>query len=108
MEIIVTREAKKATVMMTGKREITIVLVTKASHTTWRKSAVALAPNLRVAVAVAAAFKVAAALVLVLCQTTASEVMTTTMWRTPTWTWMKERYPYQVTPIQPSSVGYWR
>eukprot|EP00957_Ditylum_brightwellii_P038923 2941088-Ditylum_brightwellii.AAC.1 len=31
--IIVTREAKEATVVMTGKKEITIVLVTKASHT---------------------------------------------------------------------------
>eukprot|EP00957_Ditylum_brightwellii_P205858 15345754-Ditylum_brightwellii.AAC.1 len=29
--IIVTREAKEATVMMTGKKEIAIVLVTKAS-----------------------------------------------------------------------------
>eukprot|EP00957_Ditylum_brightwellii_P052258 3963568-Ditylum_brightwellii.AAC.1 len=52
---IVTREVKEATVVMTGEKEIDIMLVTKASHTTWRKSAVALAPNLRVAAAVAAA-----------------------------------------------------
>eukprot|EP00957_Ditylum_brightwellii_P064029 4857200-Ditylum_brightwellii.AAC.1 len=88
--IIMTREAKDATVMMTGKKEIAIVLVTKASHITWRKSAVALAPNLRVAVTVAAALQAASALVLVLCQITASKVMTTTMYRIPTWTWMKE------------------
>eukprot|EP00957_Ditylum_brightwellii_P039081 2954025-Ditylum_brightwellii.AAC.1 len=75
---------------MTGEKEIAIVLVTKASHTTWRKSAVALAPNLRVAAAVAAAlqatatFQVSTALVLILCQTTANKVMTTIMWRIPT------------------------
>eukprot|EP00957_Ditylum_brightwellii_P069910 5309023-Ditylum_brightwellii.AAC.1 len=46
MTIIMTREAKEATVVMIGKKEIAIVPVTKASHTTWRKSAVALAPNL--------------------------------------------------------------
>eukprot|EP00957_Ditylum_brightwellii_P058521 4437484-Ditylum_brightwellii.AAC.1 len=87
-----TREAKEATVMMTGKKEISIMLITKASHTMWRKSTVALAPNLRVAVTVAfqaaATFQAAAALVLVfaLCQITASKVMTITMLRTPTWT----------------------
>eukprot|EP00957_Ditylum_brightwellii_P108153 8251161-Ditylum_brightwellii.AAC.1 len=53
MTVILTREAKEATVMMTGKKEISVVLVTNASHTMWRKSAVALAPNLRVAVTVA-------------------------------------------------------
>eukprot|EP00957_Ditylum_brightwellii_P006582 499189-Ditylum_brightwellii.AAC.1 len=51
MTIIVAREAKEATVVMTGKKEIAIMLVTKASHTTWRKSAVALTPNLRVTAA---------------------------------------------------------
>eukprot|EP00957_Ditylum_brightwellii_P162661 12386561-Ditylum_brightwellii.AAC.1 len=77
--IIMTREAKEATVVMTGKKEIVIVLVTKASHIMWRKSAVALAPDLSVAAAVAvtlqtaASFQAAAALVLVLCQTTARE-----------------------------------
>eukprot|EP00957_Ditylum_brightwellii_P020834 1571136-Ditylum_brightwellii.AAC.1 len=69
--VIMIREAKEATVVMTGKKEITIVLVTKASHTMWRKSAVTLAPNLRVAAAVAAVLQATAALVL--CQTTASK-----------------------------------
>eukprot|EP00957_Ditylum_brightwellii_P009288 702835-Ditylum_brightwellii.AAC.1 len=82
--IIMIREAEEATVVMTGKKEITIVLVTKVSHTTWRKSTVVLAPNLRVAAAVAAALQVAAVLVLVLCQMTASEVMTTAMQRIAT------------------------
>eukprot|EP00957_Ditylum_brightwellii_P185165 14100839-Ditylum_brightwellii.AAC.1 len=45
--IILTREAEETTVVMTGKKEITIVLVTKASHTMWRKSVVALAPDLK-------------------------------------------------------------
>eukprot|EP00957_Ditylum_brightwellii_P085260 6484244-Ditylum_brightwellii.AAC.1 len=35
---IVTKEAKDATAMMTGKEEITIVLLIKASHITWRKT----------------------------------------------------------------------
>eukprot|EP00957_Ditylum_brightwellii_P102540 7815021-Ditylum_brightwellii.AAC.2 len=83
--ITVTREVKKATVVMTGKKEITIALVTKVSHTMWRKSAVTLAPNLRVTAAVTAAiqaaatFQATAALVLVLCQMAASKVKTTTM-----------------------------
>eukprot|EP00957_Ditylum_brightwellii_P118862 9065669-Ditylum_brightwellii.AAC.1 len=75
---------------MTGKKEIAIMLVTKASHIMWRKSVVALAPDLRVAVAVTAALQATVAPVLALCQMTAREVTTTTMWRTPTWTWMKE------------------
>eukprot|EP00957_Ditylum_brightwellii_P004319 327775-Ditylum_brightwellii.AAC.1 len=54
--IIVTRETKEAAVVMTGKEEIVILLVIKASHTMWRKSIVALAPDPRVAVAVTAAF----------------------------------------------------
>eukprot|EP00957_Ditylum_brightwellii_P040411 3058011-Ditylum_brightwellii.AAC.1 len=109
-----TREAKEAAVMMTGKKKIAIMLVTKASHTMWRKSRVALAPNLRVTVTVAVAlqdtatFQAVASLALVFCQITASKVMTTTMWRTPTWTCMKERYSHLVTPIQSSSIGYWR
>eukprot|EP00957_Ditylum_brightwellii_P165971 12636528-Ditylum_brightwellii.AAC.1 len=37
VSIILTREIKEATVVMTGKKEITIVLVTKASHIKWRK-----------------------------------------------------------------------
>eukprot|EP00957_Ditylum_brightwellii_P100848 7685988-Ditylum_brightwellii.AAC.1 len=112
--IIVTREAEEATVVMTGKKEIAILLVTKASCTMWRKSAVALSPDLKVAAAVAAAlqataaFQAVAALVLVLCQMTTSKVMTTTMQRTLPWTWMKERYPHLATMIQPSSVEYWR
>eukprot|EP00957_Ditylum_brightwellii_P003470 262687-Ditylum_brightwellii.AAC.1 len=70
---------------MAGKKEIAIVIVTKASHTMWRKSAVALAPNLSVAAAVAVAlqatatFQVAATLVPVLCQTAVSKVMTIIM-----------------------------
>eukprot|EP00957_Ditylum_brightwellii_P104402 7951423-Ditylum_brightwellii.AAC.1 len=61
-----TKEVEEATVMITGKKEISIVLVTRASHIMWRRSTVALtlALNLRVA----AAFQAAAALVLVLCQ----------------------------------------
>eukprot|EP00957_Ditylum_brightwellii_P039169 2962344-Ditylum_brightwellii.AAC.1 len=51
MTIIVMREAKEATFMMIGKKEIVIVLLTKASHIMLRKSVVALAPNLRVAAA---------------------------------------------------------
>eukprot|EP00957_Ditylum_brightwellii_P091330 6954223-Ditylum_brightwellii.AAC.1 len=102
--IIVTREAKEATVVMTGKKEIAIALVSKASHIMWRKSTVALAPDVRVATA--AAFQAAAALVLVLCQMTAREVTTSTMWRTLMWTWMKKRYPHLVSLIQPSSAGY--
>eukprot|EP00957_Ditylum_brightwellii_P097625 7434659-Ditylum_brightwellii.AAC.1 len=64
---------------MTGEKEIAIVLVTKVSHTMWRKSTVTLTPDLRVAAAVAAAllttaaFQAVAALVLVLCQTTTSK-----------------------------------
>eukprot|EP00957_Ditylum_brightwellii_P092000 7003984-Ditylum_brightwellii.AAC.1 len=53
MTIIMTREAKEAIVVMTGKKEISIVLVTKASYTIWGESAVAFTPNLRVAAAVA-------------------------------------------------------
>eukprot|EP00957_Ditylum_brightwellii_P186976 14239345-Ditylum_brightwellii.AAC.1 len=41
--------------------EIAIVLVTKDSHTTWRKSVVALTPNVRVAATVTAALQAAAA-----------------------------------------------
>eukprot|EP00957_Ditylum_brightwellii_P028057 2118656-Ditylum_brightwellii.AAC.1 len=91
---------------MTGKKEIAIMLVTKASHIMWRKSAVALAPNLRVAVTLqtVATFQAAAALVFVLCQMSASKVMTIAIWRTPTWPWMKKSYLHLVTPIQPSSV----
>eukprot|EP00957_Ditylum_brightwellii_P003416 258830-Ditylum_brightwellii.AAC.1 len=94
--IIMTREAKEATVVMRGKKEIAIVLVTKASHIIWRKSAVTLAPALRVVAAAAvalqatAAFQATAALIIVLCQMTAREVMKITMWRSPIWTWMKE------------------
>eukprot|EP00957_Ditylum_brightwellii_P183341 13965455-Ditylum_brightwellii.AAC.1 len=75
---------------MIGKKEIAIVLVTRASHFMWRRStvALALALNLRVAAALpaAAAFQAAAALVLALCQVTARGAMATTIWRTPTWT----------------------
>eukprot|EP00957_Ditylum_brightwellii_P077733 5906670-Ditylum_brightwellii.AAC.1 len=79
MTIIVIREVNEATIMMISKKEIAIILVTKTSHTMWRKSTVALAPNLRVAAAVAAALQAAdalqaaAVLVLVLCQMTASK-----------------------------------
>eukprot|EP00957_Ditylum_brightwellii_P140346 10693242-Ditylum_brightwellii.AAC.1 len=67
-----TKEVEEATVVMIGKKEIAIVLVTRASHIMWRRItvALALALNLRVAAAlpVAAAFQAAAALVLILCQ----------------------------------------
>eukprot|EP00957_Ditylum_brightwellii_P065230 4947181-Ditylum_brightwellii.AAC.1 len=88
MSIIMTKEVKEATVVMIDKKEITIVLVTRASHTMWRRSTVALAPNPRVAATLPAtvAFQAAAALVLVLCQVTTRGVMITTMWRIPTWT----------------------
>eukprot|EP00957_Ditylum_brightwellii_P007517 568498-Ditylum_brightwellii.AAC.1 len=69
MTIIVTREAKEATVVMTGEKEIAIVLVTKTSRIMRRRSTVALAPNL----SVTATLQAAAALVLILCQTTASK-----------------------------------
>eukprot|EP00957_Ditylum_brightwellii_P161935 12329514-Ditylum_brightwellii.AAC.1 len=104
--IIMTREAKEATVVMTDKKEIVIMLVTNVSHIMWRKSAIALAPALRVVAAVAVALQATAALVLVLCQMTAREVMKITMWRAPTWIWMKERYLHLVTLIQPNSVEY--
>eukprot|EP00957_Ditylum_brightwellii_P127524 9725164-Ditylum_brightwellii.AAC.1 len=64
---------------MTGKKEIAIVLVTKASHIMWRKSVIALAPDLRVAATVTATlqalatFQATAAPVLALCQTTSRE-----------------------------------
>eukprot|EP00957_Ditylum_brightwellii_P002480 190270-Ditylum_brightwellii.AAC.1 len=75
MTTIVTRKAKEATVVMAGKKEITIMLVIKASHTIWRKSVVVLAPNLRVTATVAAAlqatvaFQAAATPIFTLCQT---------------------------------------
>eukprot|EP00957_Ditylum_brightwellii_P135930 10367544-Ditylum_brightwellii.AAC.1 len=70
MSIIMTKEIEEATVVMIGKKEITIVLATRASHIMWKRSTVALAPNPRVAAALpaAAAFQATAALVLVLCQ----------------------------------------
>ena len=43
--------------MMTGKKEITIMLVTKASHIMWRKSTVALTPALRIIAAVVVALQ---------------------------------------------------
>eukprot|EP00957_Ditylum_brightwellii_P115292 8791786-Ditylum_brightwellii.AAC.1 len=89
-----TKKVKEATVVMIGKKEITIVLVTNASHIMWRRSTVALAPNLRVAAALpaAAAFQATAALqatstlVLALCQVTERGVTIPTMWKIPTWT----------------------
>eukprot|EP00957_Ditylum_brightwellii_P101201 7712222-Ditylum_brightwellii.AAC.1 len=61
-----TKEVKETTVVMIGKKEITIVLVTRASHIMWRRSTVALtlALDLRVTAALpaAAAFQAAAAL----------------------------------------------
>eukprot|EP00957_Ditylum_brightwellii_P025819 1953316-Ditylum_brightwellii.AAC.1 len=70
MSIIMTKEVKEATVVMIGKKEIAIVLITRASHIMWRRSTVALTPDPRVAAALpaAATFQAAAALVLVLCQ----------------------------------------
>eukprot|EP00957_Ditylum_brightwellii_P164273 12506425-Ditylum_brightwellii.AAC.1 len=61
-----TKEVEEATVVMIGKKEISIVLVTEASHIMWRRStvALALALDLRATVALpaAAAFQAAAAL----------------------------------------------
>eukprot|EP00957_Ditylum_brightwellii_P195342 14883595-Ditylum_brightwellii.AAC.1 len=59
MTIIMTRGDEEATVLMTGKKEITIVLVTKASHTMWRKIAVIITPDLRVTATAAVAFQAA-------------------------------------------------
>eukprot|EP00957_Ditylum_brightwellii_P009682 729598-Ditylum_brightwellii.AAC.1 len=75
-----TKEVEEATVVMIGKKEIVIVLVTRASHIMWKKSTVALALALRVAAALpaAAAFQAASALVLALCQVTARGATTTT------------------------------
>eukprot|EP00957_Ditylum_brightwellii_P143849 10960931-Ditylum_brightwellii.AAC.1 len=87
------------------------MLVIKASHIRWRKSVVALTPNLRTAATVTATLQAVttlqatAAPVLTLCQTIVSAVMITTMWRTLTWTWMKEMYLHLVKPI---SIRYWR
>eukprot|EP00957_Ditylum_brightwellii_P123024 9380030-Ditylum_brightwellii.AAC.1 len=65
---------------MIGKKEIAIVLVTRASHIKWRRSTVPLAPNPRIAAALpaAATFQATATLVLVLCQVTARGAMITT------------------------------
>eukprot|EP00957_Ditylum_brightwellii_P082463 6269788-Ditylum_brightwellii.AAC.1 len=41
--INMTKEVEEATVVMIGKKEIAIVLVTMASHIMWRRSTVALA-----------------------------------------------------------------
>eukprot|EP00957_Ditylum_brightwellii_P144423 11001738-Ditylum_brightwellii.AAC.1 len=75
---------------MIGKKEIAIMLVTRASYIMWRRSTVALAltldPRVAATLPAAAAFQAAAILVLVLCQVTARGAMITTMWRTPTWT----------------------
>eukprot|EP00957_Ditylum_brightwellii_P006644 504370-Ditylum_brightwellii.AAC.1 len=64
---------------MIGKKEIAIVMVTKASCTMWRENAVALTPNLRITAAVAATLQATATLVLILCQMTASKVMQITL-----------------------------
>eukprot|EP00957_Ditylum_brightwellii_P156066 11878684-Ditylum_brightwellii.AAC.2 len=88
MSIIMTKEVKEAMVVMIGKKEIDIVLVTMASHIMWRRSTVTLALNPRVAATfqAAAAFQAAATLVLILSQVTARGVTITAMWRIPTWT----------------------
>eukprot|EP00957_Ditylum_brightwellii_P151174 11510842-Ditylum_brightwellii.AAC.1 len=90
--------------MMTGKKEIAIVLVIKASHIMWKKSVVTLAPNPKATAIVAAALQATAAPILALCQMAVNAGTTTTMWRTPTWTWMMKMYLHLVTLIQPSSV----
>eukprot|EP00957_Ditylum_brightwellii_P039086 2954547-Ditylum_brightwellii.AAC.1 len=112
MTIIMTREAKEATVMMTSKKEIAIMLAIKASHTMWTKGIVTLVPNPRVAVAAAlqvtATFQAADALVLALIQMKISVVKIITMWRNSTWTLMRERYLQPVTLIRPSNIEYWR
>eukprot|EP00957_Ditylum_brightwellii_P074852 5688356-Ditylum_brightwellii.AAC.1 len=92
--INMTKEVKDATVMMIGKKEIPIVLVTRDSHIMWRRSTVALAlahnPRVAAALPAAATFQATAplalVLILVLCQVTARGATITTMWMTPTWT----------------------
>eukprot|EP00957_Ditylum_brightwellii_P182821 13925619-Ditylum_brightwellii.AAC.1 len=85
-----TKGVKEATVIMIGKKEITIVLVTRASHIIWRRSTVALAlalnPRVAAALPAAATFQAAATLAIVLCQVTTRGATITTMLRTPTWT----------------------
>eukprot|EP00957_Ditylum_brightwellii_P148748 11325053-Ditylum_brightwellii.AAC.1 len=63
-----TKEFEEATVVMIVKKEIVIVLATRASHIMWRRSTVALALTLTLNLRVAATLPAAAALVLVLCQ----------------------------------------
>eukprot|EP00957_Ditylum_brightwellii_P149343 11373801-Ditylum_brightwellii.AAC.1 len=79
------------------------MLAIKASHITWKKSVVALAPDSRVAAIVAVTFQAIAAfqattnfqaeaaLIFALAQMRAREVMAITMWMRPTWTLMMER-----------------
>eukprot|EP00957_Ditylum_brightwellii_P023834 1798299-Ditylum_brightwellii.AAC.1 len=81
--IIVTREAKEATVIMTGKEEIVIVLTVKPSHIMWMKSIVALTSSPRATVAVA--LQAAAALVFTLTQMKSSKVTIIIVWTNPTW-----------------------
>eukprot|EP00957_Ditylum_brightwellii_P187702 14292845-Ditylum_brightwellii.AAC.1 len=107
-----TKEVKEVTVVMIGKKEIAIVLVARASCIMWRRSTVTLAltPDPRVAAALpaVAAFQATAALSLILCQVTARGTTIATMWRTPTWTKMKQRTSHLVILIQPNIIGYWR
>eukprot|EP00957_Ditylum_brightwellii_P162070 12339024-Ditylum_brightwellii.AAC.1 len=88
MSIIMTKEVEEATVVMIGKKEIAIMLVTKASHIMWMRSTVVLAPKPRgvAALPATAAFQASAVLVLALCQGTSRGVTITTIQRTPTWT----------------------
>eukprot|EP00957_Ditylum_brightwellii_P104661 7975664-Ditylum_brightwellii.AAC.2 len=85
LTIIVIREAKEVTIMMTGKEEVAIVLAIKVKHIMWRKHVTALALAPRVAVIVTAALQAAAvfqtdfAFALALAQMKASKVMTITM-----------------------------
>eukprot|EP00957_Ditylum_brightwellii_P195038 14860551-Ditylum_brightwellii.AAC.1 len=40
MSIIMTKEVEEATVVMIGKKEIAIMLVTRACHIMWRRSTI--------------------------------------------------------------------
>eukprot|EP00957_Ditylum_brightwellii_P199761 15228312-Ditylum_brightwellii.AAC.1 len=67
-----TKEVKEATVVMIGEKEITIMLVTRASHIMWRRRtvALALAHDPRVAATLPATAALALVLILALCQVT--------------------------------------
>eukprot|EP00957_Ditylum_brightwellii_P127539 9725849-Ditylum_brightwellii.AAC.1 len=64
--ITMTREAKEVAATTSDKEEIATVVAINASHITWRKHIVALAPDPRDSVIVAVSLQAASTLVLVL------------------------------------------